>query len=68
MLSSSGIVLSRPAPQTTSAQPGPNAATQNPATTAPAIWPPFMASLLTALACCSISPGTSRGSSACDAG
>ena len=55
-------------PQTTSAQPGPNAATQNPATTAPAIWPPFMASLLTALACCSISPGTSRGSSACDAG
>ncbi len=63
-----GIVPSIPAPQISRAQPGPRAATQKPATTAPPIWPPFMASLLTALACCSTSPGTSRGSSACDAG
>ena len=37
--------------------PGPNTATHSPASTAPAIWPPFMASRLIALASCSISPG-----------
>ncbi len=64
----SGIVANMPAPQASSAQPGPTAATTKPATTAPPIWPPFMASRLTALACCSCAAGTTRGSRACEAG
>ena len=68
MASSIGTESSMPAPQTASAQPGPNAAVHRPATLAPAIWPPFMTRRLTALASCSRVAGTSRGSSACEAG
>ena len=67
-LSISGTVPSMPVPHVSSAQPGPNAVTASPASAAPAIWPPFMAIRLIALACCSSPPGTSRGSSAWEAG
>ena len=67
-LSSTGTVPSMPTPHMASAHPGPMAATTSPATAAPAIWPAFIASRLSALACVSSSPGTSRGSSACEAG
>ena len=66
--SSRGTVPTMPRPQTASAQPGPNAATQTPATTAPPICPAFIAIRLSALACCSCAAGTTLGSSACDAG
>jgi hypothetical protein len=68
MLNSIGTEISEPTPQTASAQPGPNAATHSPATTAPPICAAFVARRLIALACCSRSPGTSLGSSACEAG
>ena len=64
----SGMVPVMPRPHTVMAQPGPAAATTSPPTAAPAIWPPFIASLLTELASCSNESGTSRGSSAWDAG
>jgi len=68
MASSSGTVPSMPIPQVASAQPGPVAATNTPAMAAPAICAAFIASLLMALASCSMLSGTSRGSSACEAG
>src|ERR1700760_1529785 len=68
MLSSMGTVAVTPAPQMVRAQPGPTAATTTPATAAPLIMAMFMASRLSALACCSSSAGTSAGRSACDAG
>ena len=55
MLSSMGTVAVTPAPQMVSAQPGPTAATTTPATAAPLIMAMFMASRLSALACCSSS-------------
>lgn len=51
-----------------SAQPGPAAATSTPAPAAPVIWPMFIASRLSALPWCSSVSGTSRGSSALEAG
>ena len=69
--SMSGTVPSRPVPQMASAQPGPLrpiAAMNSPASTAPPIWAPFIASLEMALASCSRAGGTIRGTSACDAG
>jgi len=68
MASSIGTVATMPAPHRTRAQPAPVAATSRPATAAPDIWPLFMASRLIALASCSRRSGTSRGSSACEAG
>src|SRR5579875_3768507 len=67
-ISSTGTVPIMPSPQMASAQPGPVAATTRPATAAPSIWPPFIASLLSALAWVSSPAGTILGSSACDAG
>src|SRR5712692_7099165 len=66
--SSGGMVPIMPIPHAASAQPGPNAATHTPATTAPPICPAFIAIRLSALACCSSSAETTLGSSACDAG
>ena len=68
MASSIGMVLTMPMPQSTSAQPAPAAATSRPAMAAPAIWPTFITSRLIALASCSRSRGTRRGSSAWEAG
>ena len=68
MASNSGTVPSMPIPQVNSAQPGPVTATNRPAIPAPAICAAFIASLLMALASCSTPSGTSRGSSACEAG
>ena len=48
--SSIGTVATMPMPHSTSAQPGPAAATSRPAAAAPDIWPVFMASRLIALA------------------
>ncbi|GEM_PF-4653307 len=64
----SGTVPSIPAPQASSAQPGPNSATHSPASAAPAIVAAFMPSRLIALACCIWSGRTRAGSSAADAG
>ena len=66
--SSSGTVANMPMPQTASAQPAPKSATHSPASAAPAIMAAFMVSLLIALASRICSAGTSRGSSAIDAG
>ncbi len=66
--SSSGTVVSMPMPQTASAQPAPNNATHSPARAAPIIMAAFMVSRLIALASCICPAGTSRGSSAIDAG
>ena len=68
MASSSGTVPNMPIPQVASAQPGPVAATNTPAIPAPAICAAFIASLLMALASWSRRSGTSRGSSAWEAG
>ncbi len=66
--SSTGTVPTMPAPHRASAQPGPTAATTSPAIAAPAIWPAFIASRLSALASVSSVSGTILGSSACEAG
>src|SRR5580658_6789747 len=63
-----GTVPTIPIPHNSSAQPGPAAATSSPATAAPDIWPVFMAIRLIALASCSMPLGTTRGSSAWEAG
>ena len=68
MASSIGTVPVMPIPHSTRAQPGPAAATSRPPAAAPDIWPVFMASRLIALASCSIPRGTTRGSSAWEAG
>ena len=68
MASSIGMVLIMPMPQSTSAQPAPATATSRPAMAAPDIWPTFITSRLIALASCSASRGTRRGSSAWEAG
>ena len=68
MASSSGTVVTMPMPHSKSAQPAPATATSRPATAAPDIWPLFIASRLIALASCSRSRGTRRGSSAWEAG
>src|SRR5579875_370166 len=68
MASSSGTVVTTPAPQVARAQPGPTAATTTPATAEPAICAAFIASRLIALPCWRSSPGATAGSRACDAG
>ena len=68
MASSIGTVPVMPTPQIVSDQPGPIAATAMPATAAPLICAAFITSRLSALACCSRSPGASTGSRACEAG
>ncbi len=68
MDSSIGTVPTMPIPHSASAQPGPAAATSSPAAAAPDICPVFMASRLIALASCSMPRGTTRGSSAWEAG
>ncbi len=68
MASSIGTVPSMPTPQVASAQPGPVTATNRPAMAAPAICAAFIARRLMALASWSRRSGTSRGSSACEAG
>src|SRR5215469_14457802 len=64
MDSNIGTVAAMPIPHSTSAQPGPAAATSRPAAAAPDICPVFMANRLIALASCSMPRGTTRGSSA----
>src|SRR5579859_4717040 len=68
MDNSIGTVAAMPAPHSTSAQPGPAAATSRPPAAAPDICPVFMAIRLIALASCNIPSGTTRGSSAWEAG
>ena len=69
MASSSGTVPSMPIPQVASAQPGPGHGHEHArAARRRAICAAFMASLLIALASWSRPAGTSRGSSAWEAG
>jgi len=68
MASISGTVQVMPTPHRVSAQPAPAAATSRPPAAAPSICPEFMTSLLIVLASCNSAPGTSWGSSACEAG
>ena len=63
-----GTVDTMPIPHSDRAQPGPAAATSRPAAAAPLISPVFIAIRLIALASCSMSPGTRRGSSPWEAG